>query len=309
LISADYSAIQAVVLAAMAGEQWRLDVFATHGKIYERTASDLSGVPFEDMLKHREETGKHHPLRQTLGKVAELSGGFAAWVNGWKKFGAAEIIGSDAEIKKAILKWRAASPMIVELWGGQTRNKFQYDERPELYGLEGAAISAVLHPGQAFHYRGIAYQMHGDCLYCRPPSGGYIRYHAPRLESARSRPYASPWELDLSYEGWSTSTTKGSGRPGWQRMKLYGGVLTQNVISHCSREVMVYGMLRLEAAGYPVIAHTHDELISEVENGHGSLAEFERLILPIEPWACTPDGKRWPIKSSGWIGQRNGAWE
>lgn len=296
LISADFSAIQAVVLAAMFGEQWRLEVFRTHGKIYERTASDIGGVPFEDILAYRKANGKHHPHRQMYGKLGELSGGFGAWIGGWKQFGAGKIM-TDAEIKKAILAWRAASPMVVEGWGGQTRDKFTPAERPELYGLEGAAIAAVLEPGKAFDFRGIVYQMFEDVLYCVPPSGGFIRYHSPRLERSQ-REYACPWELELSYSGWNTNAKRGR-QNSWERMKLYGGILTQNVDSHMSREIQAYCMLALERNGYPVVMHTHDENVTEVLKGYGSVPHYMGIMRSTVAglkWAYTPDGKPWPIK-------------
>lgn len=306
LISSDYSAIQAVVLAAMFGEEWRLEVFRTHGKIYEMTVADLTGISVYDVISHKKRTGEHHPYRQQYGKIPELSAGFGAWIDGWKQFGADKFF-TDAEIKSLILKWRAKSPMIVEGWGGQTRYKFTDYEREELYGLEGAAIKAVKYPGECYAYRGIAYQMHEDVLYCRPPSGGYIRYHAPRLDVS-SKNYARPWELDMSYEGWNTNATKG--RPGWQRMSLYGGILTQNADSHMCREIQAGAIIRLEDAGYPVVMHTHDEDVAEVLKGWGSVEEMEQLMTPTEEWARTPDGRPWPVApKGGWRCDFYGKWE
>lgn len=224
LIASDYAAIQAVVTSALAGEKWRLDVFHGHGKIYEAMASELTGNTLEHYATFKKEHSKHHEDRR-LGKLAVLSGDFGAWLNGWKRFGAEEILGDDKTIKDLILKTRARIPNIVEFWGGQTRNKFNKGgpERPELFGLEGAAIAATLNPGQCYGYRTVLYQVQGDILYCQPPGGGApLQYHAPRLERAQ-REWASPWEYDLSYEGWNSNATKGAA--GWQRMKLYGGVL------------------------------------------------------------------------------------
>lgn len=319
LISADFTAIQAVVLAALAGEEWRLEVFRTHGKIYETTASKITGVPFEEIVNYpKHNNGKKHPHRQPYGKIPELSAGFGSWIGGWKQFGAGEFF-TDDEIKQAILKWRADSPMVVELWGGQTRDKFSRDpmrpERPELYGLEGAAIAAVLaqrddgKPGEAFGYRGITYQCFEDVLYCTMPSGGMLRYHAPRLQRSE-RPYASPWELELSYEGWNTNSKKG--RPNtWERMKLYGGVLTQNVDAHESREIQADCLMALEDNGYPIVMHTHDEGVAEVINGVGSKEHYTQVARASFPsWAKTPDGQRWPVQlPTAWECQMYGKWE
>jgi DNA polymerase len=326
LISADFTAIQAVVLAALAGEEWVLEVFRTHGMIYEATASRLTGTPFEDYVEYKRKNKKHHPDRQKWGKLPVLSGGFAAWIGGWKRFGADKLLGDDAAIKAAILKYRAANPNIVEFWGGQTRNKFNKDaagnwaeEYAELYGLEGAAVKAVSDyrqlfgegakkgTGPAHGYRGIGFQVIDDVLYCIPPSGGLIRYHAPRLERS-TRDYASPWEQSLSYEGWNSNATKG--RKGWQRMDLYGGVLTQNVVSHIAREVQAHALLRLERHGYPVVMHTHDENVVEVPIGFGSVEEYTRLMRILPDWAKDEHGHPWPINvPDAWEAFRYGKWE
>ena len=305
LISADFTAIQAVATSCMAGEDWRINVFRTHGKIYEAMASMLTGKPLQFYLDYRDREKKHHPDRQ-LGKLAVLSADFGAWIHGWKRFGAEEY-GDDNFIKSLILKTRAAIPNVVNYWGGQTINKFKEDEQQLLYGLEGAAIAAILEPGNCFGYRGVAYQMHEDTLYCRPPSGGYIRYHAPRLQRSM-RDYASPWEYEMSYEGWNSNQQKGP--IGWLRMKLYGGVQTQNTISHMCREIQADTIMRLESYGYPVVMHTHDENVTEVPNNYGSVAHYMSLVRPLPHWAVCDDGEPWPVKvPDAWEEDRYGKWE
>lgn len=315
LIGADYSAIQAVVLACLAGEQWRIKVFQTHGKIYEASIAEMTGTPLDVILGHKKLHGAHHPLR-ALGKLAELSAGFASWIGGWKKFGAGDYYENDAEIKQAILSWRRASPAIVEFWGGQTRNKFGRDlngnrapEYPEYYGLEGAAIMAVLNPGQCYGYRGVRYMMHGDALYCQPPTNGDpLIYHEPRLEPSK-REYASPWELKLSYMGWNSNQTKGRG--GWVRMELYGGVLTQNVVAKVSREVQADALVKLDKTGlYLPVMHTHDEQITEVPEGQGSTDAYLTIVNDLPDWARFENGIYWPIKAPGAERtKRYGKWE
>jgi len=312
IISADYSAIQAVVTAALAGEDWRLEVFHTHGKIYEMCASLITGKPFQFYLDYRKQTGRHHEDRQPYGKIPELSAGFGSWINGWKKFGAGDFM-TDDEIKRAILKWREASPAVVELWGGQTRSKFRHDERPELYGLEGAAIQAIKHPGQCFGYQGIRYQVHKGDLYCQPPTDGDpIIYHEIDLEPS-TRDYARPWELQMSYRGWNSNQTKGNG--GWVRMRLYGGVQTQNVVAKVSREVQANALVALDKTGlYVPVMHTHDENACEVPEGQGTIDEYLGIVNRLPSWAVSWDGKfagrPWPIKAPGAERtKRYGRWE
>jgi DNA polymerase bacteriophage-type len=314
LISADYSAIQAVVLACLAGEQWQIDVFKTHGKIYEATAAGITGKTLQFYLDYRKETGKHHPDRQDMGKIPTLASGFGAWVPGWKRFGA-DAYGDDAAIKEMILRTRAKIPATVEFWGGQTRNKFNrapdgsWDpERPECYGLEGAAVRAIENPGVTFGFRGITYTVMHDILYCQPPTDGEpIQYHEPRLNKSE-RAYASEWEKEITYVGWNSSAKKG--RSGWQRMKLYGGVLTQNVVAKVAREFQANALCDLDESGYPIVMHTHDEGVAEVRSGTGSTREYLGIVNRRPAWAVLPDGTPWPVKApDAWRAKRYGKWE
>jgi len=316
LISADFNAIQAVATSCMANETWRIEVFRTHGKIYEAMASMLTGKPLQFYLDYKDQNKKHHPDRQDFGKIPVLSADFGAWIGGWKRFGA-DKLGDDDVIKKLILRTRDRIPNVVNFWGGQTANRFQYDERPHLYGLEGAAVSAILEPGKCFSSKpgsplGVLYQVYEDVLYCRPPSGGYIRYHSPRLRPS-TRNYARAWEYEMSYEGWNSNTQKGP--IGWIEQKLYGGVQCQNVISHMCREIQADALLALEYAqprNYNVVMHTHDEQVAEVPdrpeyNAH-EYTEIVRRSLP--SWAVCEDGRPWPIKVPlAWEAYRYGKWE
>lgn len=290
LICSDYSAIEAVVLAMLANEPWRIEVFRTHGKIYEASASKISGIPFSEFERHKKENGAHHPLRNGLGKFAELASGFGGWIPAWIRFGADEFL-NENQIKEAILGWRAASPAVVEFWGGQYRG-WPRDNNAELYGLEGAAISAIQNPGCAFVCRDIVYQVHENILYCRLPSGRFITYHNPQL-SISSRDGIS---LAISYEGWNTNPQMGP--VGWVTMWTYGGKLCENVVQAVARDILAYAIVNLEKAGYKIVLHVHDEIAVEVLIGEGSIEEVER-IMSLMPWWA----RNWPIKAKG--GWRN----
>lgn len=296
LVASDFSAIEGVVTAALAGEEWRLEVFRTHGMIYEMCASSISGVPFVEFQRHKKETGKHHPLRQSLGKIPELASGFGGWVGAWKRFGADEHFSSDREMKDAILAWRRASPMIVQLWGGQSVGDWEA-ARPLLHGLEGAAISAVMHPGQAFAYRGLGFQTNGDVLYSQLPSGRVLTYHSPRL-TPTTREYRPRWELDLSYTGWNSNPQQGA--MGWVPMDLYGGKLTENVVQATARDIQAHALVNIERAGFRPVLHSHDEIVGEVPEGTADLAGLERIMSDLPAWA-----RGWPVKAKGgWVGKR-----
>lgn len=300
-ICSDYSAIEGVVTAALAGEEWRLEVFRTHGMIYEASASAICGIPFEEFVRHKAETKQHHPMRNKIGKFAELACGFGGWIGAMKGFGADEFMNDD-ELKQAVLGWRAASPNIVEFWGGQTRDKFRPSCRPELYGVEGAAIMAVLHHGQAFAYKQVVYQCIGDVLYCQVPSGGLLVYHRPRLNPS-TRDYAESWEQELSYEGWNSNPKQGP--IGWTRMSLYGGKQTENIVQKVARAIQARALVRLNRAGYRPVMHTHDEAAGEVPAGTGSIEEFEALMNAHEAWAVDCKGVPMPVRAKGgWRGYR-----
>lgn len=276
LICSDYSAIEAVVLAALAGEEWRLEVFRTHGKIYEMSASKITGTPFEEYELYKSTSGTHHPDRK-IGKVAELASGFQGSVGGWKAFGAGEFF-SDEQILENVQAWRKASPNIVRFW----------------YGLEQAAHNAVLTPGEWFDCRGIKYICKQNVLYCKLLSGRLITYH---------RPILSPHEkfegkLSLSFEGWNTNPKHG--KIGWIRMNTYGGKLTENVVQATARDILANAIINLESSGYPVVLHVHDEIVVEMDEGKGSVEELEAIMSAMPEWA-----KGWPIKAKGgWRAKR-----
>ena len=303
-ISSDYSAIEAVVMAAMAGEEWRMEVFRTHGKIYEMGASRITGVPFDEFIKHKQETGNHHPLRKKIGKVSELASGYAGWIGAWKNFGADKFL-TDDEIKEGILKWRDASPAIVEFWGGQLRKaRGRWEFTPELFGLEGAFVSAVLNPGKAFavgsQYGQVVYQFdtEANVLYCQLPSGRRLNYHRPQLRRRTDTKRNNMVTFELSFEGWNSDYKKGP--KGWMRIDTYSGKLAENVIQAIARDILAYALVNLNGAGYSVVMHVHDEVVSEVPEGTGTVEDFERIMSTLPPWASN-----WPVKASGgWRGKR-----
>lgn len=292
LICSDYSAIEAVVLAMLAGVQWRIDVFRTHGKIYEASAATMAGLPVEEILEHKKRTGSHHPLR-AKGKVLELAAGYGGFVGSMIAFGADEFMTED-QMKDSLLAWRAASPEIPEFWGGQWRRQ-PSGWVPEMYGVEGAFLSAILAPGQVFEYRGFQFRVHEDVLYLTLLSGRHLKYHRPRV--SRGDKYGrAVW--DISYEGWNTNPKNGP--TGWLRRNTYGGRLTENIVQATARDIQWNGMMLLRAAGYPIVLHVYDEDIAEVPEGFGSIEEFERLMSTMPAWAAG-----WPVRAQGgWRGKR-----
>lgn len=293
LICSDYSSIEAVVIAMLAGEQWRIDAFRRKEDIYLVSAGRITGTTLEEYLQYEAEHGEKHPDRQKIGKPAELGLGFGGWINAWYQFDKSGTFTED-EVKRNIIAWRDASPAIVELWGGQVRGKPWAPEKQEYYGLEGAAIMAVLNPGQCYQYRGIVYGVKDDVLYCQLLSGRKLTYHRPRLQPS------TRWEgqLELSFEGWNSNPK--TGPTGWLRMGTYGGRLAENVVQAIARDILAHGVDQVERAGYTTVLRVHDELVAEIERLFGSIEEFERLMATLPAWCAD-----WPIRAAGgWRGKR-----
>jgi DNA polymerase len=303
LIASDYSAIEAVVSAALAGETWRLEVFASGTDIYLAGASKITGTPVEDYIAYAETHGEGHPDRQIIGKVSELACGFGGWVNSYIAFGSQE---PEAIIKDQILAWRAASPQIAAIWGGQRSRNQWGGWTDELYGIEGAIIAAIQAPGSVQGLRPpndgrtlpfpaqLTFRVENDVLIMRLPSGREILYHHPRLEPSNNR----PGTLAISYMTWNSNPKYGP--MGWVRMSTWGSRVFENAVQAVAHDILRGAIIRLRAAGYPTVLHVYDEIVVEVPEGTGSIEEVERLMLPVESWAFG-----WPIKASGgWRGKR-----
>lgn len=290
LICSDYASIEAVVSAVLTGEEWRVEAFRRKEDIYLHGAAGVTGKTYE---WYKENGFKKHPDRQKIGKPAELGLGFGGFSGALFAFG---FEGEKAEADKVWMAWRAASPAFEEMWGGQYRGVPWRPTSIEFFGLEGAAVNAVLKPGEMFFFRGITYQVLDDVLYCTLLSGRRMAYHQPRLWYGAKR---DGWVqcYSLTYMTWNTNAKMGP--KGWVRMETYGGRLFENVVQATARDIMAHAVVNLERAGYPVVLRVHDEVAAEVPEGFGSLAEFEAILTDLPDWA-----KGWPIRAAGWEGIR-----
>ncbi len=297
LICVDFSAVEAVVAACLSRCQWRIDVFNTHAKIYEMSAAKITGTSFEEIVQHKVDNGHDHPLRKTVGKVAELASGYGGWIGAWKNFGADAFM-SDDEIKDAVLKWRDESPEIVEMWGGQFRwcGPGKWDYRPELFGLEGCAINAILNPGQCFSYIDITYAVYENILFCRLPSGRFLKYHRPRLAPITDKLNRGP-AVQIVFEGYNTNSQKGP--IGWHVMETYSGRLFENCVQAVAADIQFEGLARCDERNYPIVMHTHDEGSAEVPIGVGSVEEMAEIMTERPKWASW-----WPLRAAGWRHKR-----
>ena len=271
LICSDYSAIEAVVLAALAGEQWRLDVFSTHGRIYEQSASVLTGLSLDDIIKHHQDTGEHHPARK-LGKQGELASQFGGSVGAWRNCGAT---GTDDEIMANVRAWRRGSPRIVDFW----------------YALERAALAAIDSPGTEHLCSCLVLSCRDRVLSIRLPSGRSLRY-----QGAHTVPGVTPWGDPTRRIVYYSQRTVG----GWQLVDTWHGKLCENVTQAVARDLLAWSLVRLEDNGYPVVLHVHDEPVAEVPTGRGDVVEYEQIMCDLPHWA-----QGWPVRADGgWIDQR-----
>jgi DNA polymerase len=275
LVAADYSAIEARVIAWLCGEEWRMEVFRTHGKIYEASASQMFKVPFETIKKGE----ANYSLRQK-GKVAELALGFQGGKNALITMGAYDMGLADEELPDIVKLWRAASPSIVMGWKD----------------LETAAKEAVRYKGRVTEALGsrIRFKCSGGFLWLKLPSGRRLAYCQPKLVEK-----PAPWDADKtvwSLEAWSVNSKTKQ----WSKRGLYGGLLMENVVQATARDLMADAMLRLEAGGkYLPLLSVHDEVITETTEDVTDAHELETIMSLTPDWA---DGC--PVTASGWAGLR-----
>ena len=280
---ADYSAIEARVIAYLAGEQWRMDVFAKGGDIYCSSASQMFHVPVE---KH----GINAHLRQK-GKVAELACGYGGGVAALKAFGADKMGLSEAEMQDIVNQWRLASPTIPRLWRRieeaakaalenpgrrcTVLRKCKDAERAKLNELRtgGRGYSQEFNAGGAV----CTFWRDKDALRCKLPSGRILSYWGARLDS----------DGKICFMGQNQTTRK------WERTDTWGGKLVENVVQAFARDCLAVAILRLDKAGFNICFHVHDEIVAEAPVGTRWQDMAEIMGQPID-WApgllLTADG-------------------
>lgn len=246
---ADFSAIEARVIAYLAGEKWRQDVFSSGGRIYEASASKMFKVPIEEITKSS-------PLRQK-GKIAELALGYQGGVNALITMGALDMGLNIEELSGLVKAWRTSNSSIVKYW----------------HHIEKAATDAVLKkmPTQV---GGVKFYFEKGILFIVLPSGRRLSYIKPRVEKDTS------FNRDcLTYEGLDR------GSKHWCRINTYGGKLTENIVQAAARDCLGEAMLRLHKAGYKIVMHVHDEIVIEAPEGFGSIEDVLNIMGQPIPWA------------------------
>lgn len=255
-VVADFSAIEARVIAWLAGEQWVNEVFATHGKIYEATASQMFGVPVEKIVKGNPE----YSLRQK-GKVATLALGYQGGVNSLISMGALGMGLTEEELPEIVDRWRQANPRIVDLW----------------YQVGNVAL-AVMESAQPQAVHGLVFALEGDLLYgqsfltVRLPSGRKLFYPKPFLkENQFGRPAVHYYTVGQQTRKWEVAST-------------YGGKMAENIVQAIARDCLAETLKRIDARGLQVVFHVHDEVIIDAPM-ETTVEEICGLMAEPIPWA------------------------
>lgn len=246
-IISDFNAIEARVIAWLAGEHWRLEVFKTHGKIYEASAAQMFNLSLEQITKD---------LRQK-GKIAELALGYGGGVGALESMGALKMGLTEEELPALVKTWRAANPKITKLW----------------WDVDRAAMTAVRERRAVKMQYGLTFYYEPGYLFIGLPSGRRLSYVNPRIVDGKFDKPA------LVYDG--VDQTKKT----WGRIDTYGPKLVENIVQAISRDCLAVSMLRLDAAGFRIRMHVHDEVIVDESKEFDSLEEIIRIMGQPIDWA------------------------
>jgi len=269
-IDADFSAIEARVIAWLAGEEWVLDVFRTHGKIYEACAAQMFGVPLEKISRGNSE----YELRQR-GKVATLALGYQGGTGALVQMGALRQGISEDDLPDIVRRWREANRRIVDLW----------------YAVEAAALDTIK-TGRPNAVRELVFTIEGNTeryfLTIKLPSGRKLYYCHPYLIPGKFNREA------IRYMGQNQTTKR------WEPIDTYGGKLVENCVQAIARDCLSVNINRLEEQGYDIVFHVHDEVVIDCQLTTDANTELSKVCniisQPIE-WA-----PGLPLNADGWVG-------
>lgn len=269
LIDADFSAIEARVISWLAGEQWRLDVFKTHGKIYEASASQMFGVPIERIKKGNPE----YALRQK-GKVAELALGYQGGAGALINMGALDMGIPEDDLPDIVQRWRDTNKRICDLW----------------YKMNSAAVEAIS-TGSSVGVGRLLVSCEYDAVHeveyltVLLPSGRKLYYNSPQIGENK---WGGP---SISYMGMDQTTKK------WKRIETYGGKLVENCVQAVARDCLAQAIENLEKEGLPVVFHIHDEVVIDCRADTATLDAVVNIMSRPIPWA-----PGLPLNADGWVG-------
>ena len=266
-VDADFSAIEARLIAWLAGEEWVLDVFRTTGKIYEATAARIFGVPFDSIVK-----GNPNYKYRQRGKVATLALGYQGGVGAMKRMGGDQLGLDDDGLQDIVNRWRRQNPRICKLWRR----------------MQDAAVHTIR--------TGKTTQPRAGVIFRKEVAWGFpFLFLTLQLPSGRKLFYADPGTTPddrITYKEWDNG--------GWREAETYGGKLTENLTQAVGRDCLAFALDNLRRAGYRVVFHVHDEVIIELpdtQDADAALQDVVRIMSIVPPWA-----EGLPLNAAGWHG-------
>ncbi len=249
-IVSDFSAIEARVIAWFAGEQWRMEVFKTHGKIYEASASQMFKVPIEEITKGS-------PLRQK-GKISELALGYGGSVGALTAMGALDMGVEESELKGLVDKWRSANPNITKFW----------------WDCDKAAKKAIRERTTVNMQYGLKFIYDPGVLFIQLPSGRKLSYLRPKIV-----PHETFSGDKITYEGMEQTSKQ------WTTLDTYGPKIVENIVQATARDCLREAMFRVDEAGFDIVMHVHDEVVLDVPKEVGSVEEINKIMGVDIEWA------------------------
>nr|DAZ68086.1 MAG TPA: DNA polymerase I [Caudoviricetes sp.] len=266
-VDADFSAIEARLIAWLAGEDWVLDVFRTTGKIYEATAARIFGVPFDSIVK-----GNPNYKYRQRGKVATLALGYQGGVGAMKRMGGDQLGLDDDGLQDIVNRWRRQNPRICKLWRK----------------MQDAAVHTIR--------TGKTTQPRAGVIFRKELAPDFpFPFLTLQLPSGRKLFYADPGTTPddrITYKEWDNG--------GWREAETYGGKLTENLTQAVGRDCLAFALDNLRRAGYRVVFHVHDEVIIELpdtQDADTALQDVVRIMSIVPPWA-----EGLPLNAAGWHG-------
>ena len=281
IMSGDFASVEAVILACLAGEEWKIKAFREGVKLYEYMGDKIHRLAPGTVTKAT------HPAERQDGKTGELAFGYQGALGAWLKFDNSGRH-TDERIIEICRAWREEHPAIVSLW----------------HSLQSAAVNAT-RTGQVETVGFLGFEVVDEWLTMILPNGKRLWYFRPDVRMGRPH-WCQPSKKEKCGKGTCdhravpklSYMAQKEGQ--WRRVDTYGGKLAENACQATSRELLVPAMFRAEEAGYPIILSVYDEIVCEVPNDHGSLEEFVSIMEgPLPEWAAD-----WPIKADAWEGQR-----
>jgi DNA polymerase len=256
LLVSDFRAIEARVIAWLAGEDWKLDIFKTHGKIYEAAASSMFHIPIENITED-----SYH---RAAGKVAELAAGYQGGPNALRRM--AKSLGielPDEDYPKIVKAWRLANPNIVKYWRR----------------VNSAAIECLRNNRRVDINYGMYFEYRNRTLFLTLPSGRKLSYYNAGLKEGKYGPAVYYWGMEKT----------------WIKIDSYGGKFVENIVQAVARDCLYFALRNIDAAGYRIIMHVHDEAVCEepIENGR-TIDDLNEIMAILPPWA-----KGLPLAAAG----------